>query len=177
MAIQNSINLTATGVISHDGAGAFAGTVFTAGSVAFGNGSVLTQDNANLFFDDTNNRLGIGITTPLDTLHVAGAMELDHTALENDDHALEIVCNANNFNDVKAVDIDYITGTVGAGNDEEAIVVNIDETASTGGIVAGYLVLSTAEGSATINGYETGVNINPIVQQSGTFWNADNIQK
>lgn len=175
MAIQNSLDLTATGVISHDGAGVFAGTTFTAGSVAFGDGSVLTQDNANLFYDDTNNRLGVGLTTPLDTLHVVGDVELDHTAAENDDHAFEIVCDANNFADVKAIDIDYITGTVGAANDEEAIIVNIDETSSTGGIVAGYLVLSTSEGSATINGYETGVNINPIVQQSGTFGDADNI--
>src|SRR5574343_32950 len=37
----------------------------TAGSVLFvGAGSVLAQDNANFFWDDTNNRLGIGTPTP-----------------------------------------------------------------------------------------------------------------
>jgi len=150
-------------------------TSYTAGSVIFSNGSILTEDNSNLFWDDTNNRLGIGLTSPLDTLHVTGNMEIDHTAAENDDHALEIVCDANGFTDVKGLDIDYITGAVAAGEDEEAMLVNIDETASTGGIVAGYLVLTTAEGSATINGYETGINVNPIVHESGTFGNADNI--
>jgi len=149
---------------------------FTTGSVIFWGTGAFAQDNANFFYDDTNNRLGLGTTTPLDTLHVVGAMELDHTATENDDHALEMVVNANGFSDVKALDIDYITGAMGVGQDEEAILVNIDETASTGGIIAGYLVLTTSEGSATVNGYETGININPIVQQSGTFGNADYIR-
>lgn len=46
----------------------------TAGSVLFaGTGGILQQDNANLFWDDSNNRLGIGINSGLsDTLHVAG---------------------------------------------------------------------------------------------------------
>jgi len=150
-------------------------TSFTAGSVVFSNGSILTQDNANFFYDDTNNRLGLGTVTPGDTLHVVGAMELDHTALENDDHAIEIVCNANGFSDVKAIDIDYITGALAAGQDEEAILVNIDQSLSTGGIVAGYLCLTTSTGSAVVNGYETGININPIVHESGSFGNATNI--
>jgi len=149
---------------------------FTTGSVIFWGSSSFDQDNANFFYDNTNNRVGIGTNVPLDTLHVVGAMELDHTATENDDHALEMVVNANGFSDVKALDIDYITGAMGVGQDEEAILVNIDESASTGGIIAGYLVLTTSEGSATVNGYETGVNINPIVQQSGTFGNADYIR-
>lgn len=148
---------------------------FTTGSVIFWGTSSFAQDNANFFYDDTNNRLGLGTTTPADTLHVIGSMELDYVATENDTHAIEIIANANGFSDLKALDIDYITGTMVAGQDEEAILVNIDESDSLGGIVAGYLVLTTAEGSSTINGYETGININPIVQQSGTFVNADNI--
>ena len=157
------------------GSGGTGSTSFTAGSVIFSNGTILTEDNANLFYDDTNNRLGIGTTTPLDTFHVVGAMELDHTATEDDDHAIEIVCDANGFADVKAIDVDYITGALGAAQDEEAILVNIDESASTGGIMAGYLCLTTAEGGATINGYETGINVNPIVHQSGTFGDADSV--
>ena len=150
-------------------------TSFTAGSVVFSNGTILTQDNANFFYDDTNNRLGLGTVTPGETLHVVGAMELDHTALADDDHAIEIVCNANGFADVKVMDIDYITGALAAGRDEEAILVNIDRSLSTGGIVAGYLCLTTSTGSAVVNGYETGININPIVHESGTFGNATNI--
>ncbi len=36
----------------------------TAGSVVFSNGTTLAQDNSNFFWDDTNNRLGIGTNTP-----------------------------------------------------------------------------------------------------------------
>jgi hypothetical protein len=47
------------------------GTAFTAGSVVFAGASgVYGQDNANLFWDDTNNRLGIGSTTKLSRLTV-----------------------------------------------------------------------------------------------------------
>lgn len=43
----------------------------TTGSVLFINaGPVLAQDNSNFFFDDANNRLGIGTTTPWGSLSV-----------------------------------------------------------------------------------------------------------
>ncbi len=48
-------------------------TPFTTGSVIFAGASgVLSQDNANLFWDDTNNRLGIGTTSPIYRLDVIG---------------------------------------------------------------------------------------------------------
>ena len=46
----------------------------TSGSVLFSNGSTIAQDNANFFWDDTNNRLGIGTTTPSDNLQVNGGV-------------------------------------------------------------------------------------------------------
>lgn len=43
------------------------------GSILFiGPGPVLSQDNANLFWDDTNNRLGIGTALPSTPFHVTG---------------------------------------------------------------------------------------------------------
>jgi len=36
----------------------------TSGSVLFSNGTTIAQDNSNFFFDDTNNRLGIGTNVP-----------------------------------------------------------------------------------------------------------------
>ena len=49
-------------------------TALTLGSVPFiGASGALTQDNANLFFDDTNNRLGIATASPTTPLDVFGS--------------------------------------------------------------------------------------------------------
>jgi hypothetical protein len=45
-----------------------------AGAVQFSNGSAFSSDAANLFFDDTNNRLGIGTNAPATTLQVGGTI-------------------------------------------------------------------------------------------------------
>jgi len=46
---------------------------FTPGSVIFaGIDGRLTEDNANFFYDDTNNRLGLGTAAPATFLHVLG---------------------------------------------------------------------------------------------------------
>lgn len=42
----------------------------TSGSVLFSNGTTIAQDNTNLFWDDSNNRLGIGTTTPSNKLSI-----------------------------------------------------------------------------------------------------------
>ncbi|CAB4151742.1 hypothetical protein UFOVP594_31 [uncultured Caudovirales phage] len=53
--------------------GTFTLPALTLGSVLFSNGSTIVQDNANLFWDDTNNRLGIGTTTPGSELTINSA--------------------------------------------------------------------------------------------------------
>lgn len=45
-------------------------TIFTAGSIPFSDGSNLTQDNSNLFWDDTNKRLGIGTNIPSSVVNI-----------------------------------------------------------------------------------------------------------
>ncbi len=56
----------------------------TVGSVLFvGSGPTLTQDNANLFWDDTNNRLGIGNATPSEALHVTGNVRFSGALMPN----------------------------------------------------------------------------------------------
>jgi hypothetical protein len=66
----------------------------TAGSVLFaGTGGILQQDNANYFWDDTNNRLGIGTTAPENQLQL-----LSSSALNN---GLVIAnTNAGNYNPI-----------------------------------------------------------------------------
>ncbi|MBI3458654.1 hypothetical protein HY061_00085, partial [Candidatus Azambacteria bacterium] len=55
------------------GTGATTFSSMTPGSVFFaGAGGLLSQNNSNLFWDDTNNRLGIGTTAPAAPLHVSG---------------------------------------------------------------------------------------------------------
>jgi hypothetical protein len=46
---------------------------FTTGSVVFqGSGGTLSQNNSNLFWNNANNRLGIGTASPTQMLHVSG---------------------------------------------------------------------------------------------------------
>ena len=46
----------------------------TSGSVLFSNGTTIAQDNANFFWDDSNNRLGIGTNSPSAILHSVGSV-------------------------------------------------------------------------------------------------------
>ena len=63
------------GTIGVANGGTGTATAFTAGSVVFAGASgVYSQDNANLFWDDTNNRLGVGTPTPAYRLDVAGTV-------------------------------------------------------------------------------------------------------
>lgn len=55
--------------VSRGGTGA---SSFTSGSVLFSNGTSIAQDNSNLFWDDTNNRLGISTAQPSTSLEIVG---------------------------------------------------------------------------------------------------------
>lgn len=55
----------------------------TAGSVLFSNGTTIAQDNANLFWDDTNNRLGIGNASPAYPLDITGVIRGTSDAIFN----------------------------------------------------------------------------------------------
>jgi hypothetical protein len=47
---------------------------FTTGSVIFqGSGGTLTQSNSKLFWDNTNNRFGVGTNSPTNDIHISGA--------------------------------------------------------------------------------------------------------
>ena len=63
----NSTSLLGSGDIT---VGTFTLPSLTSGSVLFSNGTTIAQDNANLFFDNTNNRLGIGTASPTKALTV-----------------------------------------------------------------------------------------------------------
>lgn len=60
----------------------------TAGTVYFGDGSKITGDNANFFWDNSNKRLGISTSTPNSTLHVAGSLSLSYKFVEDDNYQI-----------------------------------------------------------------------------------------
>jgi hypothetical protein len=67
-----STGVTGTLPVTNGGTGT--STAFTTGSIPFAGASgIYSQDNANLFWDDTNNYLGIGTASPAVKLHVANS--------------------------------------------------------------------------------------------------------
>jgi hypothetical protein len=60
---------------------------FTEGSVLFRGATVITEDNDNLFYDDSNNRLGVGTKTPTVSLDVAGAVGIQELSADPTDPA------------------------------------------------------------------------------------------
>jgi hypothetical protein len=60
-----------TGTLPVANGGTGTSTAFTTGSVVFAGASgTYTQDNANLFWDDTNNYLGVGTAAPSAAIHI-----------------------------------------------------------------------------------------------------------
>lgn len=106
----------------------------------------------------------------LDLLNVTidSTLDINHTAAESDDHAVEVDVDAAGFGDVKAFEVFYVTGGINLGDDEGVILINIDQLAANGGEVFGYEILAT-EGSATIFGLKTGVGVGPVHQDVGDF--------
>jgi hypothetical protein len=75
----NSTSLLGSGNLA---VGTFNLPALTSGSVLFSNGTTIAQDNANLFWDDTNNRLGIGTASPATTLQIAGTTTTQNIAVQ-----------------------------------------------------------------------------------------------
>lgn len=132
---------------------------------------VTIQANAT----QTNDIFVVEKSDGTDYVHVEedGGLHILHTADEVNDHAFEIDMDGAGYGGVHAFDIVYKTGDVAAAQDEEAILISIDESASSGGDVTGVDILSTDEGGAEVYGVRIGATINPIVQLSGTFGNMD----
>jgi hypothetical protein len=71
--ITASGTLTLGGTLAQGSGGTGTTTAFTLGSVIFATtAGVYLQDNANFFYDATNHRLGLGVTSPATTLELAG---------------------------------------------------------------------------------------------------------
>jgi len=119
----------------------------------------------------TTNIFEIEDSTGVELMHFTnkGQLGLMHVAVENDDHAFQITTDAAGFADVKGISVIYDAGTLAATEHVDVSILNIDQSATTGGDVIGYSVLATDSGSAVVRALNVGVGIDPIRQNSGAF--------
>jgi hypothetical protein len=137
----------------------------TNGAVTLKRGSALDTDNVL----EIQNGAGSAVWEVTGEGDVtAHQIDVVHTATATDDHSIEIDSNANGFGDVKALDIDYITGAIATGDDEAVVLINIDQSLSTGGDIVALEVLTT-EGGAKATALLTGAEVGVIEQLSGVF--------
>lgn len=137
--------------------------------LVFGTGSdaVMYYDGVDLIIEP--DLVGVG------ELKIHGEMEILHVASENDAHSLEIETDAAGFANVKSISILYTTSAISAGEDGEAILVNIDENAALGGHFSALEVLTTTTGELDVEAVFAGVGVSPMEQLSGQFANPDSI--
>jgi len=91
---------------------------FTPGSVMFtGTNGLPAQDNANLFYDDINNRLGVGTNSPLTQLEVSGSVANDAVTMSmnnNNTTGFSSLRIKEAESDTKLLIIDYLNSAFGA---------------------------------------------------------------
>lgn len=119
----------------------------------------------------TTNIMEIEDSGGTELFHVtnSGQLGLQHIATLADDHAIQITADAAGFGDVKGISLLYTTGAISGVEHADSVLVNIDQSASTGGDVMGFEVLATDSGGADVHGLNVGVGVSPIRQNSGVF--------
>lgn len=150
----------------------------TAGSILFvGSGPVLSQDNSNFFWDDTNDRLGIGTTSPSATLQATQAtagsevLRLQTTAT-NDDPNFKVYQNRVATTDGNATTIQTIAISASNSYLIEARVVGrrtggVAGTADDGAAYIRRALVTTKTGTVTVNATQDG-----LTQEDQAGWNA-----
>jgi hypothetical protein len=77
--VTTSGTLSLSGTLGVSSGGTGTGTAFTTGSVVFAGASgVYSQSNSNFFWDNTNSRLGLGTTSPSNTLSVSKSLSSNY---------------------------------------------------------------------------------------------------
>lgn len=152
------------------GGGTIAGTI-AAGQVAFGTAANTIGGTNNLFYDSSNQRLGIGTNTPLNNLHISqnanGSVYARISNISNGIAALSGFYITNNLNIGSAF---YVTSSNYTGNPNAAVF-------STDGLISGGIKFETSNANAPIT-FASGTGTdkmrifntgNILIQNGGTF--------
>ena len=115
------------------------GSAFTAGAVLFGNGTNTSIDAANFFYNDTDNRLSLGLATD----YTAKLNILVGSATEK---ALAIRLNGSQT--ANAIEIQNSAGTVLSGFRHEGSLLIQNATSTTIGPAGYYCLFAKADGAA-----------------------------
>jgi hypothetical protein len=121
-------NTTQSGFLSNTDWNTFNGKfnlpALTSGSVLFSNGTTIAQDNANLFWDDTNNRLGIGTASPVFKLDVVGGISTTTNSLIAGTFSfINLENNSSKLNCSRFLAIQE-TGSVGIGYNSDGVPIS-----------------------------------------------------
>ncbi len=155
-ATAEQINLFADISATSDEINYLSGATVDNGGLVFGNGSSFAQDPINLFWDDTNNRLGIGNTTPAYTLDVTGDIRVSS--------ASDIYVGAKGLNDTGATAADSGATLVGVFDEfnnsnsttVQAVLNDLDAAVSAGGSEwtqdTGFIYLTNTSDEVVIGG-------------------------
>ena len=178
---KTGTNLTFNSSTGALGAGIFEPTADTstgdAAAVGYtaGEGLVLTGQGttSDVTIKNDAGATVLAILTGTTEVEITGAVDIIHTATENDEHTFELQVDAAGYGDVKAMNIVYTTGPISTGEDEGVILINIDDThvSATGGDVFGLEVLATDGNADNIYGMKAGAVVGPILQEAGSFAN------
>ena len=133
--------------------------------------------------------LAVGIDTPTSQVHIkldsinnilidgatnnrgvtVGAIRQLHTPSITGTRAYNIVIDANNKADTKAITIEYNARGISAGDANAGLELTIDTSNSTGGHIDGLHVSKVGSGSISPSAIHANVGVSPVDQDSGAF--------
>lgn len=163
----DSLTLTSPLSVGYGGTGT--GTAFTKGSLVFvGSSGIYSQNNASLFWDNTNARLGIGTASPSYSLHVknsGGDITAENTSAGSGAALRLYGGNANNRIRTKSTGGSttnlYFTDDTNSAGDYLKLAVN-----------SSLLTMTLFDATNIVPGTTTGLKLGTSVSQKLGFFNA-----
>ncbi|MEL0098501.1 MAG: hypothetical protein VW907_02990, partial [Opitutae bacterium] len=121
-------------------------------------GGLFGSDETNLFWDDANNRLGVGTNTPSVELEVDGSIVATHIEAEFDGPSIVAIKNTSGSTIAKGSPV-YPTGSVGASGAVEVSAARADTATAMPALgVTDTQLVANAEGHAVVLGVIDGMD-------------------